>query len=191
MSAVARSAASIKIVRVKNRTPRSRPLRNIVGGGDRYEVLREVLEHQAAQEAASLAVEEAARRRKPESRVPLRVAGVLLLVAAWVWIFPPSFLRVNTPRPQPLAEEEQAVRLAVFVQAERINAFRQRNDSLPATLESAGPVLPGMEYVRLGPALYQLSGATDRVRLTYRSDLPLDSFAADAKAIANDPRLSQ
>ena len=149
---------------------------DISGGGDRYEALLEVLEHEKTQAARSSALEKAERQKRTGRRAPYWLLGVLLVMTAWLWIFPPAFLRLDPPPPQPIEREEAALRFTVYVQAQRIKAFRQANGRLPGTLEEAGEPLPDMRYTVLQPGLYQLTGSTDRVTVTYRSDLPLEEF---------------
>lgn len=158
---------------------------NITGGGDRYETLLEVLEHEKAQAARDRALEEAERQRSKKRRVPYWPVVVLLVVTAWVWLFPPAFLRFDPPPPQPVAQEEAALRFTMYVQAQRIKAFRMENDRLPGTLEEAGPPLANMRYTLLHTDLYQLTGITDRVTLTYRSDLPLSEFVGSGADVVD------
>lgn len=149
----------------------------ITGSGDRYEALLDVLEHEKTQAARDRALEEAERqKRKRKQGGPYWLVAVLLAISAWLWLFPPAILRLDPPAPQPVAEEEAALRFTMYVQAQRIGAFRQENGRLPETLDEAGPPLPHMEYTILNSGLYQLTGATERVTLTYRSDLPLPDF---------------
>lgn len=75
-----------------------------------------------------------------------------------------------------MAEEEASLRFAMYLQAQRIKAFQQGAGRLPRELAEAGQPLPGMSYRPLSAGTYELEGATDRVRLTYRSDTPLREF---------------
>lgn len=163
----------------------SRNTHDISGTGDRYEALVEVLEHQASQSERDRALELERLRRNRERRSPRTywVLGVLLLLTAWLWIFPPGFLRVDPPPPQPIEQEEAALRFAMYVQAQRITAHRLETGEYPARLEDAGPPLPAMRYARLAPDLYQLTAETERLRLTYRSDLPLDEFVGSGAGV--------
>lgn len=159
---------------------------DVSGAGDRYETLVELLEHQNRQAAADRDRElelEQLRLRQDRPRTPLWLVGVLLLLTAWLWLFPPSFLRLDPPPPQPIEREESAVRFAIYLQAQRLKAYHQETGTYPERLEEAGPPLPRMRYIRLAPQLYQLTGATDRLVLTYRSDLPLDEFVGSGADI--------
>lgn len=161
------------------------------GGGadDRYEALLEVLEHDKAQQQADRELEERQRKRGRGSRVPIWLPVVLLGLVAWVWLFPPSFLSPEPPPPQPIEQEEAALRFAIYVQAQRIQAFRDQHGRYPETLDEAGPPLEGMRYIRLRPDLYQLTGTTDRVTLTYRSDLPLSDFVGSGADVLDEDRV--
>lgn len=163
---------------VTKRTPESSSSdgHDISGSGDRYEALLEVLEHEKTQAARADAQDEADRRERRARRMPYWPVAALLVITAWLWIFPPAFLRLDPPPPQPVEQEEAALRFTVYIQAQRIKAFRQANGRLPRTLEEAGEPLPGMRYTVLQPGLYQLTASTDRMTLTYRSDLPLEEF---------------
>lgn len=157
-------------------TPSSGDSHDITDSGDRYEALLEVLEHQKAQL-------ERDRAREASLRAPRRrrgtgwLVGVLTAIAVWLWLVPPAPLRIEPPPPQPVAEEEEALRFIMSIQARRLEAFRRVSGRYPSSLEETGPPLPGVRYARLHDDLYQITGTTDRLTLTYRSDLPLDDFA--------------
>lgn len=158
-------------------TSRRRDTHDISESGDRYEALVDVLEHQKSQAARDREYEERQRQRRRErNTTPFWLVGILVLITAWLWLFPPSFLRMDPPPPQPIAEEEAALRFVMYVQAQRIRAYRMETGQYPDRLEDAGPPLPSMTYDRLSTDLYQLTGSTDRLTLTYMSDLPLDDF---------------
>lgn len=158
---------------------------NIRGSGDRYEALLEVLEHEKTQAARARALEEAERQKRKRPRGPYWLVAVLAVLAAWLWLFPPGILRLEAPPEQPVAEEEASLRFTMYLQAQRIKAFRDEQGRLPETLDEAGPPLPGMEYTRLNTDLYQLTGATDRLTLTYRSDLPLEDFLGSGAEVVD------
>lgn len=161
----------------EDHTPRSRDAHDISEAGDRYEALAEVLEHQDSQAARNREFEERERRRRQErDGQPYWLVVALLLITAWLWLFPPSFLRTDPPPLQPIEEEDAALRFVMYVQAQRIKAYRLEHGEYPDRLEDAGPPLPSMSYARLSQDLYQLTGSTERLTLTYVSDLPLEDF---------------
>ena len=162
---------------------------DISGSGDRYEALLDVLEHEKTQAARSKALEEAERQKRKRQRTPYWPVAVLLVITAWLWIFPPAFLRLDPPPPQPIEQEEAALRFTMYVQAQRIKAFREESGRLPGSLEEAGQPLPDMRYTVLQPDLYQLTGSTDRVTLTYRSDLPLEEFVGSGADVLDEAQI--
>lgn len=181
-----------KDIHVTDRTPSSGSsdgAHNIGGAGDRYEALLDVLEHEKTQAARDRALEEAERQMRKQQSGPYWPVGVLLIITAWLWLFPPAFLRLDAPEPQPVAQEEAALRFTMYIQAQRIKAFRLESGRLPEDLEEAGQPLPGMRYTVLHQALYQLTGATDRVTLTYRSDLPLQEFVGSGADVIDEDDL--
>lgn len=174
---------------MKKPTSSSGRLHDISASGDRYEALLEVLEHEKTQAERAKALEEAEREKRKQGRQRYWPVAVLAVITAWLWLFPPAFLRLEPPPPQPVEQEEAALRFTVYVQAQRIRAFHQETGRLPETLDEAGEPLPGMQYTRLHEDLYQLTGATDRVTLTYRSDLPLDEFIGDGAEVLDEARI--
>lgn len=174
-----------------DREPPAPNTHDVSGSGDRYEALVELLEQQASQAASDRAREaEEALRRKEETRAaPYVLIGVLLLITAWLWLFPPAILSLDPPPPQPVEQEEAALRFAMYLQAQRLKAHRLETGSYPERLEDAGPSIPGMRYTLLTRGLYQLTGETDRLRLTYRSDLPLDDFVRSGAGVIDEEGL--
>lgn len=148
------------------------------GGGDRYEALLEVLEQQA---------DRAQREEKTQRGSGLPAGSIVLLVlvllTAWVWIIPPAWLVSPPPAPVPVQEEEAALRFGMYLQAQRIRAFELAHGALPESLAEAGPSLPGMRYVIVEDGIYELSGSTDRVRLTYRSSDPLREWVGSGSEL--------
>lgn len=153
---------------------------DVTGTGGRYELLQEVLERQQAQQRQDEQREAALRVSSSGRRAPLWLLPLLVAVALWLWLVPPAVLQVDAAPTQPIEEEEAALRFVMNAQALRIEEFRRRNGRYPTTLDEAGPPLPGLHYTRLQDGLYQLTGLTERLTLTYRSDLPLDDFASAA-----------
>jgi hypothetical protein len=175
----------------KPSTPGTSEPVDITSTGDRYETLLQIMEQQSARAARDRADEERElkRQRRRPSRVPPWATILLAIATLWIWLFPPAALRVDPPPPPPIEEETAALRFTMYLQVQRIRAFQEANDRLPVRLEEAGPPLPAVEYHRLSDDLYQLNGATDRVLLTYRSDLPLDEFVGAGADVVDVGRL--
>lgn len=156
----------------------------VQGGPERYEALLEVLEQQAQEAAHEVRV------RGPRRMYQAFLVAILLGLTAWLWLLPPGWLVPPPPEPQPIAQEEAALRFGMYLQAQRIRAFEIREGRLPETLTEAGQGLPGVAYTVLGPDLYQLTGTTDRLQLTYRSDQPLREWVGSGADVV-DPEALQ
>ena len=120
--------------------------------------------------------------RAPPTTTPgrLAVAAVLVIVAAWVWLAPPAFLRAAPgPAPDP-ARVEAGLRLAVALQAERLLAHRVEARRLPDYLREVGATLPGLDYRRIDGGTFLLRARSGPVVVEYRSDESLPDFLAPA-----------
>ena len=154
------------------------------GGGDRYEALLEVLEQQA---------ERVDRDERPRGKGALSAQSVVLLVllllTVWVWVMPPAWLVPPPPAPAPAHEEEAALRFGMYLQAQRIRAYEMAHGTLPESLAEAGPPIPGMLYTIVGPGVYELTGSTERVQLTYRSTEPLREWVGSGADLMDSSAL--
>lgn len=159
---------------------------SVSAGSDRYEALLEVLEQQA-----DLAAHDSHQRPRRSRTGWFKGASPVLLLGAsvWLWVLPPAWLIPPPPPPQPVAEEEAALRFTMYLQAQRIRAYELEHGLLPESLVAAGQSLPGMTYVMLGPDLYELTGTTERVRITYRSDEPLREWVGSGADVLDESML--
>ena len=64
----------------------------------------------------------------------------------------------------------------MYFQAQKIEQYRLDTGRVPIDLEDAGPVFPGMEYIRLTNSDYRILGRTSRVVLSYSSAEPIELF---------------
>jgi hypothetical protein len=138
--------------------------------------------------AAQEAVKEAGPRRSgPAAAPPPRgvisqtvLALLLAAVLAWFIVSPPAWLR----GPEASAERVEASgRLALYLQARRIEQFRADSGHLPADLGPVGAILPGIQYRLTGEGGYRL--ILDRPRLIYYSAASPESFLGNAMDVLN------
>jgi hypothetical protein len=106
-------------------------------------------------------------------------------VSLWIWSWPPDVLRITSPGPPPVEEEESTLRLVMYFQAQKIEQYRVDTGSVPLVLDEAGPVFQGMEYHRLTNRDYRTVGRTRRVSLSYSSVDPLDVFVGTGASVLN------
>jgi hypothetical protein len=152
---------------------------------ERARALAEVLRDQAERVEAALEAEE---RRDRRARVRRGALVAIWAAVAWVWLAPPSWLRVNPP-PKPLvATEAQSLRLNVFLQSQAIEAYRLQRGRLPYVLQEAGPPFRGMEYRRFDSRSYEIQGRSERVILRYHSDQPSQEFVGAAGGLLTPGR---
>ena len=142
---------------------------------ERDSALAAVLRHQTEKEEVEAHARDVRVRRQG---LGLRHIALSLAVATatWIWIWPPGILRIDPPRPTAMWQEESALRLVMYFQAQKIEQYRIDTGRVPLALDDAGPVFRGMEYVRLTNRDYRILGRTGRVTLSYSSVEPLDVF---------------
>lgn len=131
--------------------PRPRPRGDESSSHDERErVLAEALAHAEARDA---------RYRTP--RPPRRgawkgpVAVLIVLVAGVVLAVPPRILRGPQEAGLSPALRAQGARVALYLQAQEIEAFRLRRSRLPETLEEVARV-PGVRWIRSNSRVYQV-----------------------------------
>lgn len=155
--------------------PTERPAPSLSTEHQREIMLAEVMMDTVAKDAA--------RRPTPQRGTTwtrIATAGVLTLLAGWVWMFPPAFLQPPPP-PAPSPERiEAGLRLAVALQAERIYAYRAEARRLPDYLREVGDTLPGLTYRRVDGGSFLLRARAGDVDVQYRSTEPLEVFLGDA-----------
>lgn len=126
-------------------------------------VLRQEVDR--ATETAAMSARGPRRRRGRQV-----VFGLLLVFSGYLWLADPAWLEFGRPVPEPTATDIEApLRLTMYLQVQRIEAFRQRTGRLPITLDEAGPPLDGMEYQETGVGRYRLIGTAGPVSVAYTS----------------------
>ncbi|MCH7933716.1 MAG: hypothetical protein IIC36_06930 [Gemmatimonadetes bacterium] len=106
-------------------------------------------------------------------------------ISVWIWLWPPGVLVVALPGPPPVEEEEAALRLVMYFQAQKIEQYLIDTGHVPLALDDAGPAFRGMEYIRLTNSDYRILGRTGRVTLSYSSVEPLDTFVGAGASVLN------
>ncbi len=135
----------------------------------------QVLKAAAEQRTADLAPD------VPKSRAPFWLGsslviavGVAILVFRPAWLFPPP------PPPETSAVAEASLRMVMFREAQRIEAYRRVHHDLPRTTLEAGGGNSGVTYHPLDANRYTLTGRSGPIQLTYSSTDSLGSFLGDS-----------
>ena len=145
-------------------------------GSETADTLADVLEHAAARE-------EAAKMREPPKRQPrwMLPLGINLAVfAVYLLIAPPAWVVMDPIEGPPLVEQEQSLRLAMYMQIKRIESYRIENGRLPEVLSDAGSPTQGVEYRRQGVDRYQLVANVGPTVVLYDSTESANEFVGDA-----------
>ena len=120
---------------------------------------------QEAADALSAVMSHAAERddaqhkkapQKTQSKLALPLGINLGVFALYMLIAPPAWVVVNPIEAPPVEEQADHMRLAMYMQAMRVNVYRAQNGELPAALEDAGSPVPGVEYSVIGANRYEL-----------------------------------
>ncbi|MFC1791643.1 hypothetical protein ACFL0I_04160 [Gemmatimonadota bacterium] len=147
---------------------------------ERAAVIASVLRDQAEREEAR----ESTPLPGPKPLLPqLSALAVSTAFAVYVWFGSPGWLEPDPIPLTPVAVEESTVRAVIFLQAQKIEDYRERYGRLPAFLEEAGPGIHGVRYRRLDGQTYRIHGQGDRVGLSYTSGEPLAEFLGSGEGI--------
>ena len=119
--------------------------------------------------------------RNQRARVVAFLASLVL--AIYVWFGSPPWAQPYVPPAPTPAEAEAGLRMGMYLQAQRIEVFREANGRLPLSLDEAGERLPGVEYEQITGEVYRLRGRTADRRVTYVSAQPAQEFLANAHRI--------
>ena len=134
----------------------------------------------AAAEHDKAAREKQEARKQPRWMLPVGIN--LVVFALYLLIAPPSWRGWVTVHPieaPPAQQQMDGLRVAMYLQAQRIEAYRQKHGALPTSLEDAGSATPGVEYHRQGGS-YQLVGTSGQAALVYDSSESLADFGGSA-----------
>ncbi len=141
----------------------------------------------ALAEAYQQAIQSGAGPSEPAAPPPGRslmpravLALILAALLGWFILSPPAWLQGPKVSPE---RAEASARLALYLQARRIDRFAADSGHLPATLAAVGPVLPDIQYRMTGEGGYQLILETPR--LVYHSASGPESFLGNAMEVLN------
>jgi hypothetical protein len=150
--------------------------RSVSDDKERSRILEDVLRDQARREV----LRDVAYRRPSSSLRTRIVAAALALVAAILWSSPIPGLKPEIPFTLPPIEEDTGLRLAAFIQAQQVEAFRRISGRLPDVLRETGEPLPGIDYERLDAHTYRLRGWTERDTINWVSSDSLPALLGDS-----------
>lgn len=116
------------------------------------------------------------RRRRGLHPVATLALVVLVGVLAWLAVAQPDWIFHRGMPPQSPAVREASLRLAMALQYQRIERFRDSAGRLPAQLAETGPSLGNLTYTTTQFGGFVLEGADSEFHLTLRSGDSLRAF---------------
>jgi hypothetical protein len=122
------------------------------------------------------------RRRRSGAIRPFTIfcLAVLLGLVSWLYVGRPVWLFARGMPAQSAEMREASLRLAMSLQYERIEQFRDSTGRLPLTLAETGPPLGQLTYTKTQFGEFMLEGNDSLIHLTLRSGDSLAAFVGNA-----------
>ena len=141
-------------------------------GQEAADALAAVLTHAAERDEAA----EHKQGPKKQSKWMLPLGVNLGVFAVYLLIASPDWVVMNKIDSAPIAEQAEDMRLAIFMQASRVDVYRLQNGQLPASLADAGSPVEGLSYNVIGPDQYELVVTIETEVLRYDSSQPVGEW---------------
>jgi hypothetical protein len=125
--------------------------------------------------AEKLAAAEGHRRRKPIP-VPVLLLLVLLALNTYLWAGNPGWLTWQEPPAPSIDFYGASYKIAVYLQRQRIEEYRQTRKRLPVVAKQAGLPVHGVSYTPLPNNRYRLAAGRGAQRVVYTSTDSLAVF---------------
>ena len=141
-------------------------------GQEAADAVAAVLKHAAEREQAAHQKDQ--RKKEPKWMLPLGLN--LAVLALYLLIAPPAWITLNPITAPDSVRQNESLRVAMFLQVKRIEAYMLVHGELPPNLDAAGSPMPGVEYLPRGDGRYQLTATAGDQALMYDSIESVDDF---------------
>lgn len=129
----------------------------------------------------------------PRDRTAQQWAASLVLVgmAVWIYVAPPSVVR---PPPPPVVSaplQDAELRLTIYQVVLRLQAFQEEAGAFPERLDQvleAPEDREGMEYARLAPDRFRLTGVRGEAVILFETGDSLDDLLGNARRTLEEVR---
>jgi len=125
-----------------------------------------VMRREEEKEATRVSVE---NRRRHAPPVKLGLLAALLAFNAYLWLGNPDWLRYQEPEAPSFDYYQGSWKIAVYLQRQRIEEYRQEKGHIPATAQQAGPPVHGVQYTPVQMKDYQLAAGDGARKFVYDS----------------------
>lgn len=159
-----------------NSEEQPRPYHAKASGQEAADAVAAVLQHAAERDEAQH--KKVAPKKQPKWMLPLGIN--LGVFAVYLLGFGPDWVVIDPIEPPPVEEQIEGARLALWLQANRIQGYLMQNGRLPTTLEDAGSPVPGAEYTVTGRDSFTLTFSVGDETLVYDSQNADDWVGAEA-----------
>lgn len=106
----------------------------------------------------------------------------MLAFAAYAWIARPEFLWGPGVRPLAPAQEEAGIRFSMFLLAQRIQAFYEKNGRYPSSLSEVEDSVANVRYVSMD-SVFELRAGLNGKPIILRSDRSMDDFLGQSTLV--------
>jgi hypothetical protein len=148
-------------------------------GQEAADAVAAVLKHAAERDERARAKQQP--KRHPKWMLPVGIQ--LAVLAVYLLISPPRWITVRPIQGPNPAAQEQGLRVAMYLQSQQIEAYRDQHGRLPNTLaDLPGTPQPGVEYEVQSADEYRLVGTNGAAALIYDSTQSAADFLGRAAA---------
>lgn len=142
---------------------------------EKQAALRDVMAHAAEiTRAVALAKPMVSWRSRPI--IMGAVATVCVALTLFAFIARPDFIWGSDPSVLPSAQREAGVRYGMYFLAQRLEQYRETEETLPPNLDFTEESWPGITYQLVSDSVFELRAMFDSTEIVFRSDQSVDQF---------------